>query len=179
MKKIVSLIIILLFAYSCSGQKEINFLNYPIDDLEGIVTTQYDGVYRNFDFNYLNGMALFYLVPKENPGQWFKNKLAEINGNNDSDKEDILLDSLNKKSFRELSKEFNIYVFHTDKKYLNKTPEMDDPYTPKVPRTIYLYELNFNKNEIEKLDSLILKTFQNESNEMIWINNFLSDKIKN
>ena len=180
MKKVLPLIIsYIFFASNCSGQKEINLLNYPIDDLEGIVATQYSGVYRNFDFKYMNGAALFYLVPKDIPSQWLKIQFAQINGNNDSEKEDILLKNLNNKSFREISKDFNIYVFHTDKKYLIKTPMMDSPYTPIIPRTVHLYQLIFNKNEIERLDSLTINTFQDESKEIIWMNNFITDLIKN
>jgi len=89
MKNIVLQIIIFVFICSCSIQKNINFLNYPIDDFEGIVSTKYEGVYRNFDFKFLNGSTLFYLIPKENA-----NQLYLINGKNDSDYEDILLNNL-------------------------------------------------------------------------------------
>jgi len=80
-------------------------------------------------------------------------------------------------SFIEISNDFNIYVFHTEKKYLKKTPSMDSPYTPKIPRIVYLYKLNFNNNIIDKIDSLYISTFQDEFKEIIWIDNFLSDLI--
>ena len=172
-RNLLGIILFALFANSCDGQKRnqvISFLDYPIDNVEGIVTTKYDGIYRNFDFNYQNGYTAFYLIPEIGGQNWYQKQLLIIEDVDDND--DFLTETLSKKSFRELSQDFNIYVYHVDKKYLMETPELDYPYTLKIPRVALVYFLDFSNDKMIKIDQLEIN---DGKDSWSWLESFLNN----
>lgn len=143
----------------------IDFINYPVDDLEGITGTGTEGVYRNFDFNYRNGETMFVLVPKIGPEKWYRQQVSQYK---DEDADTMIGKKLSRRSFKDLCKEFNLFIFHTPKKYLKHTPNMDSPYTPQTPRTEFLYEYNSINNSWKTIDSFTLKSGDDEANANAW-----------
>lgn len=166
MKTKILLIALVISLASCKNNNKKNqepdYFNYSITDPDGLVTTPFDGVYQYFDYNDKDGLLYFYLIPKTI----------------DTRRDPYLPETLNKKSFKELSEEFTICVFHTGRKYLKATPELDFPYTPIVPRTIDLYKLDFAQNKMEKTSSLELKTEQDEDKENNWMESCLEGFLK-
>ncbi|BAP30549.1 hypothetical lipoprotein [Chryseobacterium sp. StRB126] len=152
-------------------QENIDFINYPIDDLEGITGTGTEGVYRNFDFSYQDGETMFILVPKIGAGKWYS---QQINQYKDQDADAMIDKKLSQQSFKKLSKEFNIFIFHTPKKYLKHTPNLDAPYTPQTPRTIFLYEYNNTDNSWKTIDHFTLKSEDDEGKANEWRENATS-----
>lgn len=152
-------------------QNHIDFINYPIDDLEGITSTDTAGVYRNFDFNYLNGETMFILVPKIGAKKWYHQQASQYN---DEDADTMIDKKLSQRSFKDLSKEFTIFIFHTPKKYLKYTPNLDAPYTPQTPRTVFLYEYNNTDKSWKTIDSLTIKNTDDGEKENEWRENATS-----
>lgn len=149
----------------------IDFISYPIDDLEGITSTGTEGVYRNFDFTYRDGETMFILVPKIGAEKWYLQQASQYK-NQDAD---TMIDKkLSQQSFKELRKEFNIFIFHTPKKFLKHTPNMDAPYTPQTPRTVFLYEYNSSDNSWKTIDSFTLKSESDEAKANEWRENAMS-----
>lgn len=157
--------------------KSIDFLAYPIDDLEGIATEGHEGVFRNFDFSYRDGEAFFILIPKIGAEKWYAINKNKYSGKGYEIDTKICKD-LNKRGFKELSKDFNIWVLYTDIKYLKKKPKMDSPYSPKIPREINVY---FYKDELKKweiVDNFIIKNENDEGKENKWREGFIDKIVK-
>lgn len=145
--------------------ENIDFINYPVDDLEGITSTGIAGVYRNFDFNYKNGETTFILVPKIGAEKWYTQQKKQYK-NQDAD---TMIDKkLNQQSFKELSKEFNIFIFHIPKKYLKHTPDRDAPYTPQTPKTIFLYKYYSYYNSSYIIEDFIIRNEGEEAKANEW-----------
>ncbi|WP_160136689.1 hypothetical protein [Chryseobacterium sp. c4a] len=145
--------------------ENIDFINYPVDDLEGITSTGTAGVYRNFDFNYKNGETTFILVPKIGAEKWYTQQTKQYK-NQDAD---TMIDKkLSQQSFKDLSKEFNIFIFHIPKKYLKHTPDRDAPYTPQIPRTIFLYKYNSDDNSWNIIEDFIVRNEGKEAKANEW-----------
>lgn len=122
-----------------------DFINYPIDSIDGIVDFG-DGVFRNYDYSRKQGEVLFIIVSKIGKTKW-KNYIEKKYKNLDYLKtSNHITDSLSKLSLKELSKEFNLWVFFTPKKYLKYTPNLDTQYTPQIPREIFLYQYDPKKD---------------------------------
>nr|WP_294784910.1 hypothetical protein [uncultured Flavobacterium sp.] len=190
MKKTIILYILILCSIqitSCQRQKNkvsksnkkkekvlnnIDFLNYPVDDLEGITGEGNVGVYRNFDFDYRNGEALFILIPKIGAEKWSLMTRNKYSGK-EYEIDDKISKDLSKRSFKDLSKDFNIWVFYTDKKYLEKTPNMDSPYSAKIPRRIDVYFLNDKLNKWSIVNSFSLENKNDEVKENRWREDFI------
>lgn len=154
------------------GVSKINFIDYPIDDLEGITSTQFEGIYRNFDFKYSDGEVTFILIPKMSSEKWYKQQ-ANIYKNRDLDLS--IETKLNNDSFKNLSKEFEIWVFHTPKKYLKRTPNMDSPYSLLIPRKIFLYQYNSSENKWIETDHFIVNNGSDEAKANHWRENIISN----
>ncbi|SDI15657.1 hypothetical protein [Chryseobacterium jejuense] len=152
-------------------QENIDFINYSIDDLEGITSTGTEGVYRNFDFSYRDGETLFILVPKIGAAQWYSQQASQYK---DQDADTMIDKKLSQQSFKGLSKEFNIFIFHTPKKYLKHTPNLDAPYTPQIPRTLFVYEYNTTNNSWKTIDYFDIKNDNDEVKANEWRENFTS-----
>ena len=153
----------------------INFIDYPIDDVEGITSEGHEGVYRNFDFSYTNGEAYFLLVPKIGSNKWYS--IQEEKYKNSGQNIDSSIEKkLNSISFKQLSGDFDIWVFHIPKKYLLHTPNLDSPYTPKVPRTIFVYKYVNGKWNI--VNKYTINNNKDENAENDWrqktINNIIN-----
>ena len=144
---------------------KINFIDYPIDDFEGIVSTQFDGIYRNFDFKYRNGETTFILVPKIGSEKWYSEQKNKIH-NQDIDA--TIEKGLNQQSLKILSKEFDFWVFHTSKEFLKSTPNMDAPYTPLTPRKIFLYQYNTSSNTWKIADTFSVDNDNDEAKANQW-----------
>ena len=146
-------------------QENVNFISYPIDDLEGITGTGQNGIYRNFDFEYRNGETMFVLVPKTGAEKWYHQK---VNQYKNQDADDMIEKYLNGQTFKKLSKEFKILIFHTPKKFLKHTPEMDAPYTPLPHREIFLYEYNDANNSWTTIDTFAINSDEDEAKAHEW-----------
>lgn len=191
MKKTIILYILILCSIqitSCQRQKNkvskrnvkkekvlnnIDFLTYPVDDLEGITGEGHVGVYRNFDFDYRNGEALFILIPKIGAEKWSLMTRSKYSGK-EYEIDNKISKDLSKKSFQDLSKEFNIWVFYTAKKYLKKTPNMDSPYSAKIPRAIEVYFLNDTLKKWDIVKNFSVENENDEIQENKWRNNFIN-----
>lgn len=145
--------------------EKIDFINYPIDDLEGITTTAHEGIYRNFDFEYRDGETMFILVPKIGAAKWYQQQVTKYQG---QDADTMIDKDLNKQSFKTLSKEFDIWIFHTPKKFLKHTPNMDAPYTPQIPRKIFLYKYNEANNSWSTMDTFTINNDNDEVKSNEW-----------
>ena len=177
--KIYYLFILFLFQlYSCqkneiknkntsttNEESKINFIDYPIDDLEGITSEGHEGVYRNFDFNYTNGEAYFLLVPKIGPNKWYSTQKKTFK-NSSKDIDASIEKKLNSMSFKQLSGDFDIWVFHIPKIYMRHTPNMDTPYSPKIPRTTFVYKYINGKWEV--INKYIVNSSKDEEHENNW-----------
>lgn len=152
-------------------ETNIDFFSYPIDDLEGITSTGTEGVYRNFDFSYRDGETMFILVPKIGAAKWYSQQAIQYK---DQDIDTMIDKKLSQQSFKSLSKEFNIFIFHTPKKYLKYTPNLDAPYTPQTPRTIFLYEYNTSENSWKTIHHFYIKNDNDEVKANEWRENFTS-----
>lgn len=150
---------------------KIDFINYPVDDLEGITGTGDEGVYRNFDFNYKDGETMFILIPKIGAKNWYSQQVTQYQG---QDVDSMIDANLSKQSFKSLSKEFNICIFHTPKKYLKHTPNLDAPYTPKLPRKVFLYQYDSNKNIWNTIDTFAVNNENDEAEENKWREKMMS-----
>ncbi|UEQ76491.1 hypothetical protein [Chryseobacterium arthrosphaerae] len=148
---------------------DTDFISYPVDDLEGITSTGYNGIYRNFDFNYRNGETIFILVPKAGAEKWYRQKVKQYKKETDARIEKYL----NGQSFRSLSKEFDILIFHTPKKFLKHTPEMDAPYIPLPQRKIFLYQYNSTNNTWKTIDTFTVNRDDDEAKASQWRENHM------
>ncbi len=148
-----------------------DFINYPVDDLEGITSTQYVGIYRNFDFKYQNGETTFILVPKTGAKKWYSEQVHKIDS---QDADQVIEKNLNKQTFKTLSKDFNIWVFQTPKEYLKHTPHMDAPYTPRIPRKIFLYQYISEDNKWIVADTFSVREENDEAKAREWRERIIS-----
>ncbi|MFC6269755.1 hypothetical protein [Frigoriflavimonas asaccharolytica] len=144
---------------------EINFINYPIDDFEGITSTKYNGIYRSFDFKYTNGETMFILSPKSGNEKWYSEQENKYKGK-DVDAE--IEKNLNQQSFKLLSNEFDVWVFHTPKENMKKTPKMDAPYTPLIPRKIFFYKYDSSKNNWSIVNTYSIENEKEEAKANEW-----------
>lgn len=151
--------------------QNVDFVSYPIDDLEGITSTRYDGIYRSFDFRYTNGETTFILVPKIGGGKWYNQQTAKYK-NQDTDA--AIEKNLNQQSFKNLSKEFDIWIFHTPKEFLKHTPNMDAPYTPLIPRNIFFYKYDSLKNSYTNVDMFLVNNEKDEAKANEWRENIIA-----
>lgn len=157
---------------------QIDFLKYSVDDLEGIVEEGHEGVYRNFDFSYTNGEAYFLLVPKIGAKKWYNIELKKYS-NEDKEVDAKISKKLGTQGFQKLSSDFNIWVFFTDKKYLNYTPQTDAKYTPKIPRKTGIYYYKSQENLWEEVDSFSVLKDIDEKKEQNWREQFIDKLIQN
>jgi len=127
-----------------------DFFSYIPDDSEGIVETSEAGVFRSFDFSYQFGWTLFFLIPRQDPESWVREQFLSIPGDDEDEKFTILLDHLNKRSFRELSENLDIYAWHVAPEYLLYFPSGDLPFerNTQVPWEEVIYFLNYETGEI-------------------------------
>jgi len=151
--------------------QNLDFINYPIDDLEGITSTQYDGIYRNFDYKYSNGEATFILVPKVGAENWYT---QQINKYTNQDVDAAIERSLNEQSFKKISNDFDIWVFHIPKEFLKYTPNMDAPYTQLIPRKVFLYKYDSSNNSYVTIDIFNVHNESDVLKEDKWRENYIN-----
>ena len=150
---------------------EINFLE-NLDD----ICVEDDGVFKNCDELFSkDGASLFFIIiPKEGAKNWYDKQTKNLSGeifeiNNK------LTDQIEKIRKEDLSKEFDIWLFYTDKKYTEYVG-MDSPYNYKTPRITELYFLKSGKNDWIKLESFKINNDKDETKETEWRSTFI-DKV--
>ena len=156
--------------------KEVVELNF-LEELQEICVED-DGVFKNCDELFSkNGSSLFFIIiPKAGAKNWFnkesenlKGEIFEINNK--------LIDKIKKIKKENLSKEFDIWLFYTDKKYTEYVG-MDSPYNYKTPRITDLYFLKSGKNDWQKLESFKINNDKDEIKENVWRTTFIDKIIK-
>ena len=135
-----------------------------------------DGVFKNCDELFSkDGTSLFFIIiPKAGAKNWYdketknlKGEIFEINNK--------LTNKIKKIKKEDLSKEFDIWLFYTDKKYTEHT-SMDSPYNFKTPRITDLYFLKSEKNDWQKLENFKINNDKDETKGNEWRSAFI-DKI--
>ena len=135
-----------------------------------------DGVFKNCDELFSkDGTSLFFIIiPKAGAKNWYdketknlKGEIFEINNK--------LTNKIKKIKKEDLSKEFDIWLFYTDKKYTEHV-SMDSPYNFKTPRITDLYFLKSGKNDWQKLESFKINNDKDETKGNEWRSAFI-DKI--
>lgn len=152
--------------------------NLQLDFLKNLedICVEDDGVFKNCDELFTkDGSSLFFIiVPKIGASKWYLNQTKKIKGeiyevNNQ------LTDQIKKTKKENLIKEFNIWVFYTDKKY-TEFVGLDSPYNFKTPRVVNLYRLILGDTNWEMIDHFDVKNNKDEEKEIEWQNSFI-DKI--
>ena len=151
---------------------QLDLLKYLED-----ICVEDDGVFKNCDELFTkDGSSLFFIiVPKTGASKWYLNQTKNLKGeiyevNNQ------LTDKIKKIKKENLSKEFNIWVFYTDKKY-TEFVGLDSPYNFKTPRIVNLYRLIPGENNWEMIDSFDVKNNIDEEKESEWQNAFIDKTI--
>jgi len=162
---------------------EVDFLNCPIDPKEGILGGEYCGGDFWSGFTFTHGDAFFYLIPKIEAWRWMQKEQAKIKINENGDggyyanKMSGLGYLLEKQSYSELSKKFDIYVFYTRKKDFMVFDTENRHFELKIPNTTYLYYLDFEHSRILKMDSLVTRENDADRGKYSWMNNFAASKL--
>ncbi|WP_394773623.1 hypothetical protein [Flavobacterium sp.] len=149
--------------------------NQNIDFLKNLqdICVEDDGVFKNCDELFTKeGSSLFFIIiPKIGAKKWYdyqsKNLKGEIYEVNNA-----LIEKVKKSKIT--SKDFNIWVFFTDKKY-TKYVGLDSSYNLKIPRITDLFYLN-SKNKWDKLQSFKVSDEKDDIKENEWRRNYI-DKI--
>jgi hypothetical protein len=156
---------------SNQGNLQIDFLK----ELQEICVED-DGVFKNCDELFTkDGSSLFFIIiPKMGAKNWFENQTKNLNGeiyeiNN------RLTDKLTNIKKENLSKEFDVWVFYTDKKY-TEFVGLNSPYNFKTPRVVELYYLKSGKNDWQIIDTYKVKNDKYDEKEIEWRNAFI-DKV--
>lgn len=154
-------------------KKEIQRVDF-LKELDDICVED-DGVFKNCDELFTKeGSSLFFIIiPKIGAKNWYTKQTENLKGEI-YEVNKILTDKVKNK--KNISDEFDVWIFFTDKKY-TEFVGMDSPYNFKIPRIVDLYYLKSN-NTWEKLESFKVLTEKDEVKENEWRQNYL-DKIIN
>lgn len=137
-----------------------------------------NGVFKNCDelFGKDGSSYFFLIIPKDGAQVWYEKVSKDLKGPV-YEKNDSLSAKIQKIDKDNLSKDFDVWVFYTDKKY-TKHVGMDAAYNVINPHTTELYYLRSGKNDWEKLDSIIIKNDSEVQKEIQWRDNFINKAIQ-
>ncbi|MCD7970552.1 MAG: hypothetical protein LUF87_09385 [Alistipes sp.] len=126
-----------------------DFFGLEQEMYERVIGTEYPGVFRS-GLSFSDGLTMFLFIPKDEPETWEKRELEKMTVVRDDDKYDVLVERLNEMSYKELSGQFYIYVWHVPAKYLLYFPTGDQPYMPdmRAPWEEAVYRLDYDSGEI-------------------------------
>ncbi len=151
--------------------------NQSIAFLESLddICVEDDGVFKNCDELFTkDGSSLFFIIiPKIGAKTWYDKQTENIKGEI-YEVNNILIERIKKN--KNISDEFDIWVFFTDKKY-TEFVGMDSPYNLKIPRIVDLYYLK-STNNWEKLQRFEVLNEKDEEKENNWRNDYI-EKIIN
>lgn len=147
------------------NQKEPNFDNllkcsdYSYDDGH-FFTADYGCIYDPKGNNNF-GNAIIYLISKK------EQQIADEQVTSETDK-------VNKSSIAEYKKEFKIYLFLIDKKYLNYNKSADPVYYQKPKYTEKAYKFDDKQDKWTLIDSINVLNESQIQNEQTWRENIIS-----
>lgn len=180
MRNIIILLILALHLVSCKDnaqtqnyhntefQKEVNFdhmlqcNDYSYDD--GYFLTADYGCIYNPKGNNNFGNIIIYLIPKK------KQHILD-------EQISIETDKINNLSIVEYKKEYKIYLFLIDKKYLNYNKSADPVYYQKTKYMEKAYTFDDKKNKWDLIDSIDIIKENQIDNEQTWRENIISRSI--
>jgi len=173
MKNIALLLLILTSLCSAQQKVSTDFLA-SLDD----ICVEDDGVFKNCDELYSkDGSALFFIIiPKIGAQKWYTTEVKGLKGAT-YEKNNVLTGKIQKINKADLSKQFDVWVFYTDKKYTTRV-DMDNAYNLKTPRITTLYYLKSGKDNWEKQDDFEVKTEADDAIEITWQSNFIDKAIR-
>lgn len=154
---------------------EVNFLSF----LHELCWEGHKGVFKNCDELFTEkGHMFFVIIPKKGAENWYKEQMKKVDDSNIWKNEDVILEKINANGISNLSKDFNIWMFFTDIKYLKKTPEMDSSYISIIPRKIDMYFFNDKIKKWDVVDTFEIKNNKDESQENAWRQNNLDSIVR-
>ncbi|WP_149205765.1 hypothetical protein [Flavobacterium johnsoniae] len=153
----------------------INFLSF----LDEICWEGHKGVFKNCDELFTDkGHMFFIIIPKGGAENSYNKQMNNFSVKDVWKKEDKILEQINKCLVSNLEKDFNIWVFYVDVKFLKRNPDMDSPYSPVNPRKV---QVCFYKEKLKRwdvIDVIDINNEKDESNFNNWRENYINSIVK-
>jgi len=133
-----------------------------------------NGVFKNCDELFgQDGSAYFFLIiPKAGAQTWYEAASKDLKGPT-YERNDSLKAKIQNIDKDKLSKDFDVWVFYTDKKY-TKHVGMDAAYNIINPHTTELYYLRSGKNNWKKLETFNVNNDNEVQKEIKWRDDFIN-----
>jgi len=137
-----------------------------------------NGVFKNCDELFgQDGSAYFFLIiPKAGAQTWYEAASKDLKGPT-YERNDSLKAKIQNIDKDKLSKDFDVWVFYTDRKY-TKHVGMDAAYNIINPHTTELYYLRSGKNNWKKLEIFSVNNDNEVQNEIQWREDFINKAIR-